>query len=182
MNFEPCRFCSSCKYLLLAMSLLKYFKKKDTLPTHEQTGIGQRETEEANKRVSAVLETSIAGKKCKPEKHSEETRAKIEKYAALNGAAAARRHFRSELGDLLESTVRKYKNLYIHNRVGCTYETKWYQRNHNPAHEKAGETSNTGRNPSSRCPKVYSSSETGRCTHEWSAGSSSSWRYCLSQG
>ena len=94
------------------MSLLKYFKKKDALPTHEQAGIGQRETEEANKRVSAVLETSITGKKRKPEKHSEETRAIIEKYAALNGAAAARRHFRSELGDLPESTVRKYKNLY----------------------------------------------------------------------
>ena len=97
---------------VLIMSLLKYFKKKDALPTHELTGIGRRETEEANKRVSAVLETSIAGKKRKPEKHSEETRAKIGKYAAENGAAAARRHFKTDLGDLPESTVRKYKNLY----------------------------------------------------------------------
>ena len=62
--------------------------------------------------MSAVLETSITGKKHKPEKHSEETRAKIGKYVALNGAVAARRHFRSELGDLSESTVRKYKNLH----------------------------------------------------------------------
>ena len=62
--------------------------------------------------MSAVLEGSIVGKKRKPEKHSEETKTKIGKYAALYGAAAARRHFRSQLGDLPESTVRKYKNLY----------------------------------------------------------------------
>lgn len=61
--------------------------------------------------MSAVLETSIAGKKRKPEKHSEETRAKIGKYAAENDAAAARRHFKSELGDLPESNARKYKSL-----------------------------------------------------------------------
>ena len=62
--------------------------------------------------MSAVLETLIAGKKRKPEKHSEETRAKFGKYAAENGAAAARRHFKTELGDLPEISVRKYKNLY----------------------------------------------------------------------
>ena len=71
-----------------------------------------RETEEANKRVSAALDSSIAGKKRKPERHSEETRAKIGKYAAQNGVAAARRHFKDKMGDLPESTVRKYKNLY----------------------------------------------------------------------
>lgn len=61
------------------MSLLKYFKKTDALPTSVQTGIGQRETVEANKQVSAMLDSSITGEKRKPERHSEETRAKIGK-------------------------------------------------------------------------------------------------------
>ena len=108
------------------MSLLKYFKKKDTLPTPEQTGIGQRETEEANERVTAVLETSIAGKKRKPEKQSEETRAKIGKYAAQNGAAAARRHFRSELGDLqpLDLSVNKPTKDHIRQTFQSWYAQK----------------------------------------------------------
>ena len=37
------------------MSLPKYFKKGGTLPTHEQTEIVLKETEEANKRASAVM-------------------------------------------------------------------------------------------------------------------------------
>ena len=37
---------------------------------------------------------------------------KIGKYASINGTASARRHFKKELGDLPESTIRKYKQLY----------------------------------------------------------------------
>ena len=36
----------------------------------------------------------------------------MEEYAAVHGVAAAQRHFKKELGDLPESTVRKYKTLY----------------------------------------------------------------------
>lgn len=46
-----------------------------------------------------------------------------QKYAAVNGVTAARRHFRSELGDLPESTctIRKYmyKNLYTAKLAAC---------------------------------------------------------------
>ena len=44
--------------------------------------------------------------------YSEEARAKIGKYASINGTASARRHFIKERGDLPESTVHKYKQLY----------------------------------------------------------------------
>lgn len=37
------------------MSLLKYFKKGGTLPTHKQTEIGQFLSEKANKRVLAIM-------------------------------------------------------------------------------------------------------------------------------
>ena len=36
----------------------------------------------------------------------EEVRAKVGNYAAIHGTASARRHFKPELGDLPESTVR----------------------------------------------------------------------------
>ena len=39
-------------------------------------------------------------------------RAKLGKYAAVHRVAAAQRHFKKELGDLPENTLRKYKTLY----------------------------------------------------------------------
>ena len=70
----------------------------------------ERVTEEANRHVKIALNSTGTSQKRKATKHSEETRAK---YAAENGAAAAMRHFKHEMADLPESTVRKYKNLYI---------------------------------------------------------------------
>ena len=98
------------------MSLLKYLKKSTAiLPTPEQAGIGRRETEEADKRVEMILGSSthnVTTRKRKATSYSAETRVKIGKYAAINGTAAARKHFREDMGDLPESTVRKFKNLY----------------------------------------------------------------------
>ena len=87
------------------MTLFRYFKTKD-IPTPEQTGIGQKETKSTNRRLETLFcDSSHAGTsgKRKAAKHLEETTAKVGKYAAVNGVAAARRHFREEVGDMPES-------------------------------------------------------------------------------
>ena len=89
------------------MSLLSYFKKVNTLPTAEETSVGKKAMEEANKRVTEVLRHKKGKRKRKATAHSKETRAKIDKFAAVNGAASARRYFKKSL-----NTVRKYKNAY----------------------------------------------------------------------
>ena len=98
------------------MSILNYFRKEHSLPTTESTALSERTVEEANKSGSKTLECKgeAAGRKRKATQHSDVTRAKLGKYAAVHGVAAAQRHFKKELGDLPESTLRKfkYKTLY----------------------------------------------------------------------
>ena len=104
----------------LSMSLLRYFTKKKALPTMEETGIGDKPTAEANKRVAEVLEQQRSTcKKCRATAHSEEARVKIGKYASINGTASARRHFKKEL-DLPESIVRKLSYNYEYQSCICT--------------------------------------------------------------
>ena len=43
------------------MSLLQYFAKANVVPTTEETGIGEKPTAEANKRVAEVLERQRLG-------------------------------------------------------------------------------------------------------------------------
>ena len=43
------------------MSLLRYFAKAKVVPTPEETGIGEKPTAEANKRVAEVLERQQLG-------------------------------------------------------------------------------------------------------------------------
>ena len=78
------------------MALLKYFKKK-SLPTSEETGLGEAMTREANAAVEAVLsEDQSGGDKHRKRKYTHFTpqqRAKIAKYAAKCGNTAAVRHF-----------------------------------------------------------------------------------------
>ena len=106
----------------IKMSILKYFSKTRALPSVEESQIGEKATAEANKRVAEVMiEQHQSGRKRKPTFHSEEVRAKIGKYAAIHGTASARRHFKPELEDLPESTVRKYKQLY---EKEVSYRTK----------------------------------------------------------
>ena len=98
------------------MSLLQYYVKAKVVPTAEETGIGQKPTAEANKCVAELLERQQLGQstgKRRATAHSEEAWAKIGKYASINGTASARRRFKNVLGDLSESTVRKYKQLYF---------------------------------------------------------------------
>ena len=88
----------------LSISLLRYFVKK-ALPTTEETGIGEKPTAEANKYVAEVLEQQQSIRNCsQATAHSEEARAKIGKYASINGTASARRHFKKELGAQYAST------------------------------------------------------------------------------
>ena len=88
------------------MSLLSYFKKANSLPTAKETGVGERLPK---RQINGQLRSFFLSKPTLP---SEETRAKIGKYAAIHGGATARQHFRASLGDLPKSTVRKYKNVY----------------------------------------------------------------------
>ena len=54
--------------------------------------MGEKATKDANKQVVEVILSEKGKRKCKQTSHLEETRAKIGKYTAINGAAAARRH------------------------------------------------------------------------------------------
>ena len=73
------------------MSILNYFRKEHSLPTSESTGLSERTVEEVSKSVSKTLERKgeAAGRKRKATQHSDETRAKLGKYAAVHGVAAA---------------------------------------------------------------------------------------------
>ena len=92
------------------MSLLQYFANVKVLPNSEVTKIGEKSTAKGNNRVTEVLERS--SRKRKATAHSDEARVKIGKYASIHGTPSAWRHFKTELGDIPESTVRKYKHLY----------------------------------------------------------------------
>ena len=74
------------------MSLLSYFKA-NSLATAEDTGVGGKATEEVNIRVAEILLCEEGKHRCKPTMHSEETRAKLGKYIAINGLTLASEYF-----------------------------------------------------------------------------------------
>jgi len=60
--------------------------------------------------------------KRKTESYSPETRVKLGNCAASHVAAAARKYFKEELGDLNKPTMKKYRTLYtskLYKRVKC---------------------------------------------------------------
>lgn len=85
-----------------------------SLPTPEQTGIGEEATLEANKAVENLLTQQNGGKrKRKPYRRFSDTdRAVIGKYAAEHGNAEAMKRFKQEFPELPESTVRSFKIKY----------------------------------------------------------------------
>ena len=101
------------------MSILQCFVRAKVLPTVEDTQTGEKPTAEANKCMAEVLERQQSGLKLKPTVHSDTAHAKIGKYAAIHATASARRHFKTQLGDLPESTVHKYKQLYQKEVFAC---------------------------------------------------------------
>ena len=96
------------------MALYKYFKRQ-SLPSSEETNLGEIMTREANAAVQAVLNDDgrVKGGKRKYTHYMPEQRAKIAKYATENGNTAAVRHFAQEFPSLGESTVRSFKKQYL---------------------------------------------------------------------
>ena len=95
--------------------IFKYFERR-SLPKRDETGLGETVTKEANAAVEKVIEeerNAAKGQKRKYTHFAPEQRAKIAKYAAECGDAAAVRHFSSEYQILGENTVRLFKKQYV---------------------------------------------------------------------
>ena len=107
------------------MALLRYLKTKSSLPTPEDTGLGETTTKEANTAVQRVLteqsqhtggpQTQCGTRKMKLyTSFSEEQRAVIGRYAAELSNTAAVKKFKGEFKHGLgESTVRLFKKKYL---------------------------------------------------------------------
>ena len=94
------------------MSILKYFKP--SLPTPSQTGIGDGPTAAANREVEQITSVDRSERKRKRYAiYSDEDHANIGRYAAENGNIAALKRYKCEHQDLVESTVRCFKNKYL---------------------------------------------------------------------
>lgn len=87
------------------MSLLKFFKPTNTLPTAKDTGLSEHVIREANQAVS---EAPPVKKMKYTTTFSPDDRAEIGKYAAENGNAAAVRKY-----GVGESTTRLFKTKYL---------------------------------------------------------------------
>ena len=59
--------------------------------------------------------TTTTGRK--PTAHSNKARAKIGMYPPIHGTGTPRRRFKTELGDLPESTVHMYKQLHLQKEI-----------------------------------------------------------------
>ena len=97
------------------MSILSYCKR--SLPTPEETGLGDSATREANWAVKRVLSEVVSEPAKKKRKKypafTDKQRAAIGKYAVKCGNAAALRKYRPEVSDLGESTVHLFKKHYL---------------------------------------------------------------------
>ena len=90
---------------------------QQSLPTSDETGLSEAVTKEANKSVEKILEEKRGGEKVGSVSihmhFTPEQRAKIAKHAAECGNVATVRHFKNEVSNLGESTVRLFKKQYI---------------------------------------------------------------------
>ena len=93
------------------MSLLGYFKST-SLPTPEQTGIGEHATTSADTEVREQRKRTDGRKRKAYTAFTHKDRAEIGKHAAENGNNSALKKFRSIYPDLGESTVRSFKRKY----------------------------------------------------------------------
>ena len=94
------------------MSLLRYFKSANRLPTADEAGLPTTVTAEVNKAVEKALHGASKVEKSKKRKYTTaftpEDRAAIGRYAAENGNAKAVKKFKAT-HDVGESTVRLFK-------------------------------------------------------------------------
>ena len=102
------------------MDLFKYFKregKRDCLPDphgplNKQVRLSS--IEEANKEVESCYKETSKEKKCSPYNFATpEQKAKVGKYAAVNGTTNAICHFSKEFPNLKESTIRGWRSAYL---------------------------------------------------------------------
>ena len=97
------------------MSLRRYFKPANKLPTADKAGLSANVVKEVNQVVTRTLERSeaSAGKKRKyTTTFTSEDRAAIARYAAQNGNSAAVKKFKAS-HNVGESTVRSFKKKYL---------------------------------------------------------------------
>ena len=98
------------------MSILNYFRKEHSLPTSESTGLSKKTVEEVNKYVSKTLEhkggaaeLDVSAKLPNIPMRQEQS---WEVRCCPRISSSAETFQEKELGDLPESTRRKYKTLY----------------------------------------------------------------------
>ena len=92
------------------MSLGKYFKPANALPTYKESGLSMHATTEVNKAVERALQRETEAKSTGRKRKCTSTftpkeRAAIGKYAAENGNAKTSRKY-----GVGESTVRLFKS------------------------------------------------------------------------
>ena len=99
----------------MVMALLRYFKAKASLPTAEETALGDTVTQLANTAVLREIQAKRPKKRKAYTMYTAEQRATIGKYASEHGNAAAVKKFKADFegGQLGESTVRLFKKRYI---------------------------------------------------------------------
>ena len=85
----------TCSVRLIVKGVITYCRTLNSLPTAEETGVGEKSTEETNKRVTEALRHEKGKRKRKGTAHLEETKAKIGKFAAVNGKSSDRPFLKS---------------------------------------------------------------------------------------
>ena len=95
------------------MSLLHYFQRRSSLPTPQQTGIGEQATAEANAAVAEVIAVSSSTKKRKY--YTSFTTKTGQRLAGmlLRQYASALKKFKGTFPDLGESSVCLFKRKYL---------------------------------------------------------------------
>ena len=88
-------------------TLFKFFKKQSTLPTSKEVELPDAVTREVNSAVRNIIEESngASGRKRKYTHFTPETRARIAKYTAQCGNAAAVKHFANDFPTLEHFTA-----------------------------------------------------------------------------
>ena len=94
------------------MSVRKYFNPVLPFPSPEDTGLSICATREANAFTQQSSEEPTPSKKCNYTVCTDEQQAKVGKFAAEHGNAAALKKFKTELPYMKESMVRLFKQRY----------------------------------------------------------------------
>ena len=97
------------------IALFRYFQATTSLPTAEETALGDTVTQSANAVVLREVQAKRPGKRKAYTAFTAEQRTTIGKYASERGNTAAVKKFKADFegGQLGESTVRLFKKRYM---------------------------------------------------------------------